>query len=139
MLAPLRPPAPLHSPQTPEKKPIRSASVHAAWCAVIMVRDCDTLACCSAISGLFLLERYCISLKNSRSLLPSLSLSVCRCVIERRSGGKSCHHRFEYLTLCPTEKDLNDSFESKGLTRHHTDSDGRNFRNNNNNNNNNIV
>ena len=30
-------------------------------------------------------------------------------------------------TLYPTEKDLNDSFESKGLTRHHTDSDGRNF------------
>ncbi len=97
VLAPLRPPAPLHSPQTSENKPIRSALVHTARCSVIMVRDCDTLARWSAMSRLVLLERYCISLKNWRSLLPSLSLPVYRCAVERRSGGNSWHHRFDSL------------------------------------------
>ena len=50
---------------------------------------------------------------------------------ERKGGGKSWHHSFESLkTHSPTEKemeDLNESFEVRGQTRHHTDSDGHNF------------
>ena len=74
VLSPLRPPGPIHSPQTTVKKTINSTCVHTTCCVVVIVWDSVTLSCYSVIPGSYFVERYCVSLKNSRSLLAYLSL-----------------------------------------------------------------